>query len=104
MPIPFCFYRQPQDLGSMCMRWRSCLDKGVEIWYQVWIKFSEDKLTRLLYLSLAELNRLKEKSMSDIYDKFIDRKPHCFGTFTLVDAANAQSDWAVSKEFLSKLI
>lgn len=42
--------------------------------------------------------------MSDIYDKFIDREPHCFGTFILVDAVNAQSDWAVSKEFLSKLI
>lgn len=42
--------------------------------------------------------------MSDIYDKFIDRKPHCFGTFMLVDAESARSDWAVSKEFLSKLI
>lgn len=42
--------------------------------------------------------------MSDIYDEFIGKKPRCFGIFTLIDATNAQSDWAVSKEFLSKQI
>lgn len=41
------------------MKWLSCLDKGVEI-YCGGTDFLKIDLTRFLYHSLAELNRLKE--------------------------------------------
>lgn len=40
----------------------------------------------------------------DIYSKFINRKPACFKSFSLLDAKGVKSDWPSSPEYISKLV
>lgn len=42
--------------------------------------------------------------MTDVYSKFIHKKPKCFQSFQLEDAKDIKSDWVQGPEFLSKLM